>query len=175
MVHKELVKSSLWGKRPMFLQIGFVVVFLFVYMVSEPVKAQEIKSDAVTLGEGFFIDIIDGSPDSSTAKKEVFYVVEQMPEFPGGDEERIKFLSWHLNYPKEARDRGLQGVVYVGFVVEPNGELTNFEIVKSSRHTILDKEALRVAKLMPNWKPGIQDGKQVRVQFQIPITFKIIK
>ena len=103
---------------------------------------------------------------------EIFVIVEVLPEYPGGDEARIKFMKENLVYPKWARDAGVEGRVMVGFVVEPDGRLTNFSVVRSVA-PVLDEEAVRVAKMMPKWIPGKQRGRAVRVQFQIPITFTL--
>ena len=98
--------------------------------------------------------------------------MEVLPEFVGGDEARIKFLQENLVYPKVAREIGIEGKVIVEFVVEPNGTLSNFKVARGAAPA-LDEEALRVAKLMPKWKPGKQRGKEVRVRYTMPITFTL--
>jgi protein TonB len=103
---------------------------------------------------------------------EIFTIVEELPEFTGGDEARQKFLKDNLVYPRIARETSLEGLVVVGFVVEPDGNLTNFKVLRSKAPS-LDEEALRVAKLMPKWKPGKQRGKAVRVQYRMPVTFTL--
>ena len=108
------------------------------------------------------------TPDT-TAKR----IEEELPEFPGGDDARMKFLQEKLQYPKEAKEKGWTGRAKVGFVVGADGSISNVEILESSGHLILDEEAVRVVKSMPNWKPGIQDGKVVRVYFAMPITFTL--
>jgi len=104
--------------------------------------------------------------------KEVFTVVEQMPSFPGGVEARTKFLMENIIYPLEAREKGYQGTVYLTFVVEPDGRITNLRMLKGV-HPSIDAEAVRVVKLMPNWEPGKQRSKPVRVQFNMPIKFTL--
>jgi periplasmic protein TonB len=99
-----------------------------------------------------------------------YSVVEDMPEFPGGEEARIKFLSKNLKYPEKAREKSIEGTVYVQFVVEKDGSLTNIK-VKRGIGGGCDEECLRVVKLMPKWKPGKQNGKEVRVQYMLPIKF----
>jgi protein TonB len=101
-----------------------------------------------------------------------FVVVEEMPEFPGGEEALYKFLSENTVYPPFARTAGIEGRVTIGFVVEPDGRLSNFRVVRSAA-PILDEEALRVVKTLPRWKPGKQRGKAVRVQYQIPVIFTL--
>ena len=101
-------------------------------------------------------------------------VVEIFPEYPGGDAARVKFLQDNLVYPRMAREIGLEGKVWVGFVVEKDGSLSNFSIAKGVA-PVLDDEALRVVKMMPKWTPGKQRSKPVRVQYQIPISFSLTK
>ena len=98
--------------------------------------------------------------------------VEVYPEFPGGDAERVKFLRENLVYPQPARMADIEGKVWIGFVVEKDGSLSNFSVVRSVA-PVLDEEALRVVKLMPKWTPGKQSSRTVRVQYQIPITFTL--
>lgn len=106
-------------------------------------------------------------PDS----EQVFVVVEQMPEFEGGQDALMKFLMNNLRYPEAAVDQELQGKVFVEFVVYPNGELGQYKLLRGV-HTLLDKEALRVVKLTSGkWKPGRQNGKAVPVQFRLPVVF----
>ena len=112
------------------------------------------------------------APADSTAKEEVFMVAEQMPEFPGGMKELLKFLQDNLKYPENAMKNNVQGRVIVQFVVEKDGTLTEFKVARSVDPD-LDAEALRVLQIMPKWKPGMQRGKIVRVKFTVPVSFKL--
>ena len=112
------------------------------------------------------------APADSTAKEEVFMVAEQMPEFPGGMKELLKFLQNNLKYPENAMKNNVQGRVIVQFVVEKDGTLTEFKVARSVDPD-LDAEALRVLQIMPKWKPGMQRGKIVRVKFTVPVSFKL--
>lgn len=112
------------------------------------------------------------APADSTAKEEVFMVAEQMPEFPGGMKELLKFLQDNLKYPENAMKNNVQGRVIVQFVVEKDGTLTEFKVARSVEPD-LDAEALRVLQTMPKWKPGMQRGKIVRVKFTVPVSFKL--
>ncbi len=105
-------------------------------------------------------------------KKEVFTIVEEMPSFPGGDAERQKFLGSNIVYPQQATENGIQGTVYVSFVVDSKGNITDAKILRGIGGGC-DEEALRVVKMMPKWHPGKQNGKQVRVLFNMPIYFKL--
>ncbi len=101
-------------------------------------------------------------------KEVVIDVAEQDPEYPGGEEAMNKFIASNFKYPEEARKLGEQGTVYVQFVVYKDGTLRDVHIIKGVSESI-DAEAIRVIESMPNWKPGMQDGKKVNVRFIIPI------
>ncbi|GAA3960891.1 M56 family metallopeptidase [Mucilaginibacter dorajii] len=98
--------------------------------------------------------------------------VEQLPEFPGGVEAFGKFLGSHVRYPKDAREKGIQGRVIVTFVVEKDGALSGYKVVRSVSPDI-DAEALRVLAISPKWSPGKEKGKTVRVQYSVPISFTL--
>ncbi|MBQ7210469.1 MAG: energy transducer TonB [Paludibacteraceae bacterium] len=103
----------------------------------------------------------------------VFVIVETMPEFPGGQAELMKYLSNNVKYPVIAQENGIQGRVVCQFVVERDGSIANVEVVRSSNEASLDREAVRVIKSMPKWKPGKQRGKAVRVKYTVPVNFKL--
>ena len=100
----------------------------------------------------------------------IFTVVENPPSYPGGDEARIKYLISSIKYPEEARKKGTQGTVYITFVVEPDGAVTNVKVLRGIGSGC-DEEAYRVISEMPKWNPGKQKGKSVRVQYNMPIKF----
>ena len=102
----------------------------------------------------------------------VFEVVEQMPVFPGGQDSLMTFLMRTMKYPKEAMDKGIEGRVLVKFIVEKDG-LVNEATITKSVYPALDEEALRVVRYMPRWQPGKQSGKNVRVFFTLPISFRL--
>lgn len=102
-----------------------------------------------------------------------FVTVEEMPEFPGGQQALFKFLSENVKYPAEAYANGIQGRVICQFVVNKDGSIADVKVVRSGGDPSLDKEAVRVIQLMPKWKPGKQRGKYVRVKYTVPINFKI--
>jgi len=103
-------------------------------------------------------------------EKEVFLVVEEAPEFPGGKDALMKFLSDSIRYPKLARNSKIQGFVYVSFIVEPDGSVSNVKVLRGIGGGC-DEEAVRVVQSMPKWKPGTQRGETVRVQYSLPIRF----
>ena len=102
----------------------------------------------------------------------VYDMVEVMPEFPGGVRAMLDFIKKNIQYPEIARKNGIQGRVIVGVVVDKNGSVTNLTILKSI-DPYLDKEAIRVIRLMPKWKPGTQMDKPVKVKYAIPVSFKL--
>ena len=114
------------------------------------------------------------TPKDTTSKaqdsSEVFVFVEVMPKYPGGDEARLEYLRDNIVYPKLAKESGIQGTVYVSFVVEADGRITNVIVLKGIGGGC-DEEAVRVVKNMPNWEPGTQRGKKVRTQFNMPFRF----
>jgi len=108
------------------------------------------------------------------AQKEtpIFTVVEQMPYYPGGDSARIKFLAENIVYPQAVKEKGIQGTVYVTFVVYENGHVEDVRVLRGIGDGC-DEEAVRVVKLMPDWIPGQQNDKNVRVQYNMPIRFSL--
>ena len=106
----------------------------------------------------------------ATGDTEIFMVVEDMPGFPGGNVQQ--WISKHVKYPVLAMENGIQGKVYVQFVIEKDGSITDVKVVRGGDSS-LDKEAVRVVKSMPKWKPGKQRGKPVRVSFTLPINFQL--
>lgn len=103
---------------------------------------------------------------------EIYQIVEEMPEFPGGIQKLMEFLSNNIQYPQVARDKGIQGRVFVSFIVEPDGSISNVKTTQNIGGGC-DEEAVRVVKSMPKWKPGKQKGQAVRVGYQIPISFRL--
>ncbi len=103
----------------------------------------------------------------------VFVVVETMPEFPGGTQAMFRFISDNLKYPVIAQENGIQGRVICEFVINKDGSIADLKVVRSAGDSSLDKEAIRLVKLMPKWKPGKQRDKVVRVKYAVPINFKL--
>lgn len=115
---------------------------------------------------------ISEKQESRAAEGEVFQVVEEMPEFPGGMAECMKWLGQNIKYPAEAKEKGVQGRAIVQMVVEKDGTITNAKVVRGV-DPLLDAEALRVVNQSPKWKPGMQKGEAVRVKYTLPIMFKL--
>jgi len=108
--------------------------------------------------------------EEQAEESQVFFIVEDMPEFPGGELALRKFIANAIKYPVIAQENGIQGKVYVNFVVDKDGSITNAKIARGVDPS-LDKEALRVVNSLPKWKPGMQRGKPVKVSYTVPISF----
>jgi periplasmic protein TonB len=105
-------------------------------------------------------------------EKPVFTIVEEMPTYPGGEEARNKYLADNIVYPQQASENGIQGTVYVSFVIDSKGNVTNVKVLRGIGGGC-DEEAVRVVKAMPQWHPAKQYGKAVRYLFNMPIYFKL--
>ena len=129
-------------------------------------KAAENKNvEATENGETQSVEtVVDNS--------EVFKQVDVFPEYPGGTNAMFDFIQKNVKYPEAAKEKGIEGKVYVQFVVEKDGSLSSFQVVRGVSEDI-DAEAIRVLKAMPKWKPGMQDGKPVRVQYVMPFKFQL--
>lgn len=104
----------------------------------------------------------------------LFTIVEEMPSFKGGDAAMVKFIQKNVKYPQAEKEAGITGTCFVTFIVEKNGKLSGIRILRGvPGGPGLDKEALRVVKKMPKWKPGKQNGKKVRVQYNLPIKYTL--
>jgi protein TonB len=111
-------------------------------------------------------------PKVEEVTEEIFVVVEEQPEFPGGNTAMMKFLSNNIKYPVIAQENGIQGRVITNFVVERDGSITDVQVVRGVDPS-LDKEAIRVIQSMPKWKAGKQRGSAVRVRFTLPVVFRL--
>jgi protein TonB len=115
-------------------------------------------------------DVVEVEPEPE--EEEIFMVVEDQPEFPGGTAALLEYLRKNIKYPAICRENNIQGRVLVTFIVNKDGAIVEPEVVKSVNPS-LDKEALRVISQMPNWKPGSQRGKPVRVKYTVPVNFRL--
>lgn len=115
-------------------------------------------------------EVVEVEPEPE--EEEIFMVVEDQPEFPGGTAALLDYLRKNIKYPAICRENNIQGRVLVTFIVNKDGAIVEPEVVKSV-HPQLDREALRVISTMPNWKPGSQRGKPVRVKYTVPVNFRL--
>ena len=111
------------------------------------------------------------APKPEVATK-IFDVVEEMPSFPGGNGALMSYLASNIKYPVVAQENGVQGRVIVSFVVERDGSISDVRVARSVDPS-LDREAQRVVKSMPRWKPGKQNGSAVRVKYTVPVVFRL--
>jgi len=120
------------------------------------------------------VEVKDEKPQviEQPQQAEIFTVVEEQPGYPGGEEARIRYLQESIKYPEEAKELGIQGKVFVTFVVEVDGSITDVRVLRGIGGGC-DEEAIRVVKSMPKWVPGKQRGVPVRVQFNLPIKFTL--
>lgn len=135
---------------------------------------KSIDEEVVLINEIDPAEEIDFSFDGDIEADDdsVFIIVENKPEFPGGEAALMRYLSENVVYPTIAQEIGIQGRVHVKFVVNKKGEIVDIQLMKGVDRS-LDAEALRVIKNMPNWKPGSQRGKTVNVSYQLPINFRL--
>ena len=141
-----------------------------------PPEIIEIVEDEVEIEKELEIEETETDEDEiieiEEDDEEFFMVVENMPEFPGGDLGLMKFIQKNVRYPAIAKEYNITGKVYVSFIVDKKGNVTNVKIVRGVDKN-LDAEALRVVSSLPKYKPGKQRGKPVRVMFTIPINFTL--
>ncbi len=137
--------------------------------IEEELVIEDTEADQETIIE--IAPIIEQEDEVETDTK-IFSIVEESPEFPGGEAALINYLSSHVKYPIVAQENGIQGKVYVKFVVNRDGSVSDAVVLRGVNES-LDKEALRVVNTLPTWKPGKQGGKTVRVSYQVPISFKL--
>lgn len=126
---------------------------------------------ALVLSTGWAFAQEAESPESE--EDVVFVVVEQMPQFPGGQQALFNFLGENMKYPRIAKENHIEGRVLCSFVVEKDGSISNVTVVRSGGDPSLDKEAVRLLKSMPKWVPGKQNGKLVRVKYTVPLNFRL--
>ena len=117
-------------------------------------------------------DIMTETQPKSAQTDEVFVIVEQMPQYPGGDSLMIDFILKNINYPESAKKAGIQGRVFIRFCVTKTGDVDRVSVLKGVDPAI-NAEAVRVVSLLNNWKPGRQGGQPVNVWFQMPVEFKL--
>ena len=137
----------------------------------------EVETIEINTEDDKDVEVIIAPPVEAPVEEEeeevIFVVVESMPEFPGGQQALFKYLAENVKYPVIAQENGIQGRVICQFVVNKDGSIVDVVAVRSSGEPSLDKEAIRVIKSMPKWKPGKQRGKPVRVKYTVPVNFRL--
>lgn len=132
-----------------------------------------VEADQETVIEDYIPPPVEEEQEEEQEEEMIFVIVESMPSFPGGDEARLKYLGEHIKYPMMAREAGIQGKVFVQFVVETDGSITDVKVIRGIGGGC-DEEALRLIKNMPRWNPGLQRNVPVRVRFNMPIHFMLL-
>ena len=147
--------------------------------VPKTVATQEIApvTSKLVIGDGEGVarqsDVTEALPQIPITKDwVVLKTVEQLPEFPGGIVQFMKWLTRNLRYPSVAQSQRIQGKVVISFIINKDGSIASPTIVQSA-DPLLDREAMRVIRMMPHWKPGLQDGKPCRTMFAIPVNFQL--
>ena len=139
----------------------------------ETVTGETVAMPAITSDEEIFLQDPPPVRKEGTGE-EIFVVVENQPEFPGGQEAMMQFLADSIRYPRESMEKGVQGRVICNFVVMKDGSVSDVQVVRGV-DPLIDAEAVRVLKLMPDWKPGTQRGKAVNVRYTLPVVFRLLK
>ncbi|TKG94069.1 energy transducer TonB [Puteibacter caeruleilacunae] len=136
---------------------------------------EELELIDTDITEGDVVELVenigDGEEEEDSGPVE-FFALQDKPEFPGGEKAMWNFLSKKVKYPTIAQENGVSGTVYVGFIIGKEGDVEEVRLLRGADPS-LDKEALRVVKSMPQWKPGRQNGRAVRVSFRVPIKFQL--
>ncbi len=118
------------------------------------------------------VEIMEQMDEEREQEDAVFTLVEEMPSYPGGDDALLTYIAQNTVYPDSALHKGLEDKVYVSYIVDVDGRVADVKIAKG-KHEVLNEEALRVVSSIKGYKPGIQKGEPVRVQFTMPISFKL--
>lgn len=173
MLNRKRTRNIMISKYLMFIP----VVTLLIFFSNCANKSKEVQTDAETT------EVVPATELEKTVEPEVkvveaevkddiFEVVEHMPEYPGGTQELLKYLSSNIKYPANAEKNKIQGRVIIQFIVNKDGSVTNEKVVRSIDPE-LDAEALRVISSMPKWKPGMQKDEPVRVKYTVPVVFRV--
>lgn len=146
-------------------------------ITDDPTDFEEPEIESTEIFPGDIIDAIspvETKQDNQKVIDSIFVKVEENPEFPGGEKALLYWVANEIKYPSEALRNEVEGIVYVNFIVDRDGGISNARVLRAV-DPALDEEALRVVSNLPKWQPGMQRGKPVRVSFTIPIRFKLMK
>lgn len=166
MITKHEKAKGFWWKL-----LATLPVLALLLIVNARASAQQMKKTDETVYEFSTKDITD-IKIKKVDNDSIYQIVEVMPEFPGGTEKFMEYLSGNIKYPEEAKEKGISGRVFIQFVVEKDGSVSNVKVAKGIGKEC-DDEAVRVVKAMPKWKPGLMKGKPVRVNYMLPVNFKL--
>lgn len=176
---KQRIMMMNKSKSPTLTLVKYILILplAFLLIFANSCINNEMKNDAETTEEQ-----VDNESATRTVPEEenviednseVFVVVEEQPEFPGGQAAMMRFLADSIKYPVAAQENGIHGRVVCNFIVEKDGRLTDFKVLRGV-DPLLDNEAIRILKAMPKWTPGKQRGENVRVRFTLPVVFRLM-
>jgi protein TonB len=170
-VEEEMVEITKQEQKPQPVEVPKQTTQIQV--VEDDVEVEDIEINAdVDQNEVIEEYVAPEIEEEEIQEAEIFTIVEEMPEFPGGTQKLADYLAKNIKYPQMARESGIQGRVFISFVVEPDGSVSNVNVMRSLGGGC-DEEAVRVVKSMPKWKAGKQRGKPVRVSYILPVNFKL--
>ena len=169
MMSKRKTPAMSLVRMSLIIPFAMAVSIAFAFNYADNVLPQ---SQDMALSTGSFSTAPPSGILMTPQEDPVFKTVEVMPKYPGGQEALIKYMSSNVKYPENARKNGVQGTVFVSFVVKKDGTVSDARVLRGVDEE-LDKEALRVVNEMPKWNPGKEKGKPVNVQFNLPVAFKL--
>lgn len=153
------------GNRMRQLLLPVLMLFSINFYFHAEARTQSAETRSLVINSDTVIN------NNANKDETVYEIVDQMPEFPGGIQAALAFLSKNVNYPEELQKTGIQGRIIAQFIVNSSGKASDINIIRSV-HPDIDKEVIRVLEMMPLWTPGKKDGKAVNVKITIPINFK---
>ncbi len=171
---KMLTRKNQSKKSVIMVFTAFTVAISTVFIIACNDENQTLKKSAEKAEQEKNAEDVyapDKQP-SDPIEDEIFTVVEEKPEYPGGFDELSAFISNNINYPESAKDNNIEGTTYIQFIVKKDGNVDSVKILKGF-HEACDQEALRVVRLMDKWKPAYEKGKPVNVKFNLPVKFSI--
>lgn len=170
-VEEEMVEITKQEQKPQPVEVPKQTTQIQV--VEDDVEVEDVEINAeVDQNEVIEEYVAPEIVEDEVVEAEIFTVVEQMPEFPGGMNRLADYLATNIRYPQLARESGIQGRVFINFVVEADGSVTNVRVIRSLGGGC-DEEAMRVVRAMPRWTPGRQRGRAVRVSYNLPVNFRL--
>ncbi|MEI6575273.1 MAG: energy transducer TonB [Bacteroidota bacterium] len=164
---KKIFRKTTFKK--VFLAVPLTIAIVCFFGFTKTLSPDRMPASAYLPGFPVFYE----SHNDSQQDDKVYTEVKTPPQYPGGQDAMMKFMSENIKYPAYCKKSGKQGTVYVSFVVDKNGKVKDVKALKGV-YPSLDAEAIRIVKLMPNWKPGSDaSGKVVNVAFTLPVSFKL--
>ncbi|MBN2164665.1 MAG: energy transducer TonB [Marinilabiliaceae bacterium] len=182
---KEVTPNMVLLFSPLF--PDYLDLKFFKYSFDEPINSITVYDAENFIVENKILQAVKTNDDNFITEEEltieineekeeevdnVYYIVEEMPSFPGGDNKMYSFINNSIQYPQYAIDNNIEGKVFVQFIIEKDGSLSSFNIIKGV-HESIDNEAIRIIKSMPKWIPGKQRGKETRIYYTVSINFKL--